>query len=135
MSTSRPARRAYHHGELPTSLLTAAGKILEKEGVAALSVREAARREKIHKPWLARLMDMVRRYGIGTDRLVEIGPGFGRWTAYLLGECAALVGVDVTARCVEVCRERFAAGGNAQFWINHDRAQSDSYKRVPEFYD
>jgi len=34
----------YHHGDLPSALLQAAGQILEKEGVAALSLREVARR-------------------------------------------------------------------------------------------
>jgi len=34
----------YHHGDLRAALLQAAGEILEKEGVAALSLREAARR-------------------------------------------------------------------------------------------
>ncbi|HZE60472.1 MAG TPA: TetR/AcrR family transcriptional regulator [Burkholderiales bacterium] len=34
----------YHHGDLPTALLKAAGKALEKRGPAALSLREAARR-------------------------------------------------------------------------------------------
>src|SRR5688572_1610283 len=34
----------YHHGDLPAAILGAAGKMLEKEGLAGLSVREAARR-------------------------------------------------------------------------------------------
>ncbi len=34
----------YHHGDLPPALLEAAGKILEKEGIAGLSLRELARR-------------------------------------------------------------------------------------------
>jgi len=34
----------YHHGDLPPALLKAAGKILEKEGAGALSLRELARR-------------------------------------------------------------------------------------------
>jgi AcrR family transcriptional regulator len=33
----------YHHGDLRAALLQAAGEILEKEGLAALSLREAAR--------------------------------------------------------------------------------------------
>lgn len=33
----------YHHGDLRVALLGAAGKMLEKEGLAAVSVREAAR--------------------------------------------------------------------------------------------
>jgi AcrR family transcriptional regulator len=44
MSTSSRARRAYHHGDLEVALTRAAGKILEKEGVEALSLREVARR-------------------------------------------------------------------------------------------
>ena len=34
----------YHHGDLRTAVLREAGKILEKEGLAALSLREVARR-------------------------------------------------------------------------------------------
>lgn len=34
----------YHHGDLPGALLAAAGEILEKQGLGALSLREAARR-------------------------------------------------------------------------------------------
>ena len=37
-------RQAYHHGNLRASLLRASGKMLEKHGVADLSLREAARR-------------------------------------------------------------------------------------------
>lgn len=35
---------AYHHGDLRASLLKASGKLLEKQGLAALSLRDAARR-------------------------------------------------------------------------------------------
>jgi AcrR family transcriptional regulator len=44
MSTSRRRKRGYHHGDLEGALIRAAGKILEKEGLEALSLREAARR-------------------------------------------------------------------------------------------
>ena len=44
VTTSRPRKRAYHHGDLAGALLRAAGNILEKEGVEALSLREVARR-------------------------------------------------------------------------------------------
>jgi AcrR family transcriptional regulator len=40
MSTST----AYHHGDLRAALLRAAGELLEQQGIAALSLREAARR-------------------------------------------------------------------------------------------
>jgi AcrR family transcriptional regulator len=44
MSTSTPRRRNYHHGDLPAALLRAAGKILEKEGLEALTLRRLSRR-------------------------------------------------------------------------------------------
>lgn len=44
MSTSRVRKHSYHHGDLPAALLRAAGTILEKEGVEALSLRALARR-------------------------------------------------------------------------------------------
>lgn len=44
MSTSRRATRTYHHGDLRASILRAAAELLEKRGVAALSLRDAARR-------------------------------------------------------------------------------------------
>src|SRR4029077_9790858 len=44
MSTSKRGKRSYHHGDLPATLLQAAGKMLEKEGVEALTVRALTRR-------------------------------------------------------------------------------------------
>ena len=44
MSTLGRRKRSYHHGDLDAALIRAAGKILEKEGVEALSLREVARR-------------------------------------------------------------------------------------------
>ena len=52
-----------------------------------------------------------------TAVILEIGPGFGRWTEYLLRESHQLIGIDVTERCVNVCRERFA-GRPARFAVN-----------------
>ena len=44
MSTLSSRRRQYHHGDLRTSILAAAGKILEKEGLGELRLRAVARR-------------------------------------------------------------------------------------------
>jgi len=37
----------YHRGDLPSALLRAAAKIIEKQGIAGLSVREVARRARV----------------------------------------------------------------------------------------
>lgn len=44
MSTSRHRKRSYHHGDLRAVILRAAGELLEKQGIEALSLRDAARR-------------------------------------------------------------------------------------------
>jgi AcrR family transcriptional regulator len=44
MSTSRHRKRSYHHGDLCAAVLAEAGQLLEKKGITALSLREAARR-------------------------------------------------------------------------------------------
>ena len=44
MSTLRRRQSSYHHGDLQAALIRAAGKMLEKEGVEALKLRELARR-------------------------------------------------------------------------------------------
>jgi len=49
MSTSSATKRNYHHGDLPATLLRAAGKILEKEGLEALTLRELTRRAGVSR--------------------------------------------------------------------------------------
>src|SRR6185295_5162847 len=44
MSTLSRRKRPYHHGDLEAALVRAAGKLLDKEGIEALSLREVARR-------------------------------------------------------------------------------------------
>jgi ubiquinone/menaquinone biosynthesis C-methylase UbiE len=50
--------------------------------------------------------------------ILEIAPGFGRWTNYLLPVCDRYVGVDLSSAAVEACRERFANVGHAEFHVN-----------------
>lgn len=49
------------------------------------------------------------------ENVVEIAPGYGRWTEYLRREAENLVGIDLSPRCVQACRERFAAYPGLQF--------------------
>ncbi len=48
-------------------------------------------------------------------RVLEIGPGGGRWTESLLRLASEYTGVDISAACVEHCRVRFANNPNARF--------------------
>lgn len=54
--------------------------------------------------------------------ILEIAPGYGRWTQFLLDHSKWLIGVDVAPRCVEACRERFAGRMGAAFHVNDGRS-------------
>src|SRR5205807_774882 len=50
--------------------------------------------------------------------ILEIAPGYGRWTQYLKDLCQRLVIVDLTEKCITHCRERFADSGNIEYHVN-----------------
>lgn len=53
--------------------------------------------------------DVLDRWVPAGGTALEIGPGGGRWTEYLLARAASLTLVDVSDRPLELCRERFAS--------------------------
>ena len=53
--------------------------------------------------------------------ILEIAPGFGRWTQFLQQHCERLIAVDVTSKCVEHCQRRFASSPHVQVIQNDGR--------------
>ena len=49
--------------------------------------------------------------------ILEIAPGYGRWTEHLLKHCQHYHGVDLAERCIFFCRNRFQ-DTDAQFTVN-----------------
>jgi SAM-dependent methyltransferase len=70
--------------------------------------------------WEGAIFPRVRNYLRGT--VVEIAPGFGRWTEFLRRHCDSLVGIDLTEKCVEHCRERFSGDPRLRFVANDGRS-------------
>jgi hypothetical protein len=56
------------------------------------------------------------------EHLLEIAPGHGRCTQYLLRVCRRLTGVDLVPECVRVCEGRFASDAHALFVLNDGRS-------------
>ena len=54
--------------------------------------------------------------------ILEIAPGFGRWTHYLKGSCGSLIGVDLGENCIRACRQRFAAERHLSFHVNDGKS-------------
>ena len=59
---------------------------------------------------------------IPTDTILEIAPGYGRWTQYLKDYCRELSIVDRIDECIEACRQRFAANSHVHCYLNDGRS-------------
>ncbi len=71
--------------------------------------------------WFGTLLPRIHSF-IPTGTILEIAPGYGRWTQFLLGMCDQLVVVDLTPRCIEHCRERFTHASNIEYHVNDGRS-------------
>ena len=56
--------------------------------------------------------------------VLEIGPGYGRFTQFLLERCEDLTLVDLVPKCIEACRKRFREFNNINYLVNDGRSLS-----------
>ena len=54
--------------------------------------------------------------------VLEIGPGAGRWTEYLVPRTSRLFLVDLTPKCIELCKERFKNERHLEYYVNDGRS-------------
>jgi len=59
------------------------------------------------------------------SRVLEIGPGAGRWTEHLVDRVSALTLVDLTPECIEMCRARFGDREHVSFIVNNGEDLAD----------
>jgi ubiquinone/menaquinone biosynthesis C-methylase UbiE len=64
------------------------------------------------------IQDVLNRYIPEGGTVLEIGPGGGRWTEYLLPRASRLILVDVTRECIELCKDRFNNFENIDYYVN-----------------
>jgi SAM-dependent methyltransferase len=67
---------------------------------------EAARREKVQRPRLVRLLELCDEHGVTPGTLVEIGPGFGTFSALARKGFDRVIAVEPTPGLAAACRER-----------------------------
>lgn len=77
--------------------------------------------------WYGALLPRIHAF-VPAGNILEVAPGFGRWTQYLKDLCDELVIVDLTERCIEGCKERFAEDTNIRYHVNDGR----SLEMVPD---
>jgi SAM-dependent methyltransferase len=67
--------------------------------------------------WYAVLLPRLLRF-LPAPRVLEIAPGFGRWTHYLKELCDDLIVIDLAAQCIEACKRRFAESHHITYHVN-----------------
>lgn len=67
--------------------------------------------------WFGTLLPRLQGF-LPTGTILEIAPGFGRWSQFLAHHCERLVLVDLAERCIEGCKERFAALDHVEYHVN-----------------
>ena len=71
--------------------------------------------------WEGAILPRIRDC-LPADTILEIAPGFGRWTEYLRHYCQHLWIVDRVAECIEACRQRFGDDPRLEYYVNDGRS-------------
>ena len=71
--------------------------------------------------WFGTLYPRIHRH-VPARSILEIAPGFGRWTRFLIPLCEEYRGVDLSTTCIESCDKRFCKATNATFVKNDGRS-------------
>src|SRR4029077_393830 len=71
--------------------------------------------------WFFVLFPRIHRF-LPSSTILEIAPGFGRWTQFLKLHCQSMIAVDLSESCIEGCKARFASDTPLQFHVNDGRS-------------
>ena len=75
----------------------------------------------VEMQWHGSLLPRIQRH-LPNGTILEIAPGFGRWTQFLAPLCDRLIVVDLSAKCIEACRRRFADRRHLEYHVNDGRS-------------
>jgi SAM-dependent methyltransferase len=67
--------------------------------------------------WSFALYPRIQRF-LPASSILEIAPGYGRWTQFLQRLCQSMVAVDISSKCIEHCKNRFAGTNHIHFYVN-----------------
>jgi hypothetical protein len=67
--------------------------------------------------WMGTIYPRIATF-LPANRILEIAPGQGRWSQFLVPLCTEFIGVDLSLNCIQECKRRFAAASRARFVTN-----------------
>ncbi|MBV8225901.1 MAG: class I SAM-dependent methyltransferase [Verrucomicrobia bacterium] len=75
----------------------------------------------VEMQWYGSILPRIQRL-LPVEAILEIAPGFGRWTQFLKEHCQSLIAVDLSEKCIEGCRERFREHEHLKFYVNDGKS-------------
>jgi SAM-dependent methyltransferase len=86
--------------------------------------------------WFGALLPRIHRF-IPCKSILEIAPGYGRWTKFLIPNCKRFVGIDLSLKCITACQEAFTSIDYASFYQNDgtslEAASSENFDFIFSF--
>ncbi len=76
----------------------------------------------VEAEWLFFIYPKIKRFLTPKSNVLEIAPGYGRWTEYLIKNCKHYIGIDLCENCINVCKNRFKRNLNAKFYTNDGKS-------------
>src|SRR5262245_18375359 len=74
-----------------------------------------------HMQWSGSILPRISAF-VPVDTILEIAPGYGRWTAFLKSLCKRLIIVDLSEKCIEICKQRFDHCSHISYYVNDGKA-------------
>ena len=71
--------------------------------------------------WFGAIFPRIHSF-LPTGTILELAPGFGRWTNYLKNCCERLILVDLSESCIKACQQRFASESNITYYVNDGKS-------------
>lgn len=72
--------------------------------------------------WSISLFPRIKNFIKKDAHILEIAPGFGRWTNYLKDYCNKISIVDLNSNCIEHCKEKFAEESHFEYFVNDGKS-------------
>jgi hypothetical protein len=75
----------------------------------------------VEMQWHRTIMPRIQAF-VPAPSILEIAPGFGRWTEKLKGLCQKLTVVDLSEKCITACKDRFLSDNHIAYHVNDGKS-------------
>lgn len=71
--------------------------------------------------WYGTILTRIHEF-VPAITVLEIAPGFGRWTKYLSGLAEQLIVIDLVEKCIDYCKKKFANEKHLKYYVNDGKS-------------